>query len=397
MSNRIFVLCDYPFPEGMAPTNRILAYAKGLNGHDIKCEVLTFTPHIKNENEQMNLQGSIDGIVYHYSHAYNPKGNKFYRVFVDLRLFRIKAINLLLKETRKEKIDLVLISFDYPHHLLFFIPLLRLLNFKLAFIIDEFPSEIRKLKSKISLSYKIFYKIIHKAFSFRITMTNALKDFYNNEIVKKPTYILNSITDIDRFTGVVKPNSHSHNICYLGNMELAKDNVDNIIQAFMLICRKYEFIKLQLYGSPNKNDLNTISNLIKQKHLDDRVFLNGKVNYHEVPKILSEAYILVTSQPKTRRAQGGFPTKLGEYLMSGTPTVLTNVGEIGNYIKDGENAYLVEPSNPKQYADKLEFIINNYQTALNVAELGRQYIIDNFSCSKATLGLKDFLLNYISK
>lgn len=404
MANRIFVLCDYPFPEGMAPTNRIAAYAKGLNNNNITCEVLTFTPMPKDPCEGTELKGTKNGVVYHRSHSYNPQGNKFYRVFVDLRLFRIKAIQVLLRENRKKKIDLILVSFDRPSHLLFFVPILRLLGFPLVFISDEFPPEVRRLKSEISYLNKIFYKVMHKAFSCRITMTRTLKDYYNNEFGEKPTHILNTIVDVERFDNVKKEICHysekltdSIRLCYMGNMELEKDNVENIIKAICLLIDRYPGIELHLYGTPNERTISKINNLVASNGLEKQVQFKGRVDFNEVPGTLILYDILVTSQPKTRRAAGGFPTKLGEYLMSGIPAIATNVGEINEYVKDGVHVYFVEPDDPVAYARKLEYVINNYENAKSVAFNAREYIRDNFACNNVTKEMAYFLNRIIEK
>ena len=51
----------------------------------------------------------------------------------------------------------------------------------------------------------------------------------------------------------------------------------------------------------------------------------GRVNFGDVPQILCDATILLTSQPITKRAAGGFPAKLAEYMRSHTPSIVTNV------------------------------------------------------------------------
>lgn len=43
-------------------------------------------------------------------------------------------------------------------------------------------------------------------------------------------------------------------MCYMGNMMLAKDNVDNIIRAFKRICDDFPDIDLYLYGTPSEKD-----------------------------------------------------------------------------------------------------------------------------------------------
>jgi glycosyltransferase involved in cell wall biosynthesis len=391
MKKRIFVLCNYPFPEGMAATNRIFGYCKGLNQNGIIAEVLTYLPFGVTNKKGKALSNTFNGVTYHHPHNYDIGGSKFYRFFVDLRLFKIKAVELLIRENRKQKIDLLFISFDDLFDLFFFVPILWVFKIPLAFISDEYPKPIRQLRSSIPLYQKKLYQIVNKAFICRVVMTQALEKYYNEQFAYKPTYILNTITDIERFENIEKNSGNRQDISYVGNLELAKDNVDNIIEAFSLISSKYPSLKLNLYGAPTSTDFILLNDLVKSKGILDKVRFMGRVSYSEVPKILSDSFILVTSQPITRRAEGGFPTKLGEYLISKTPTIVTDVGEISMYIKDGVNAYMVSPCNPQMYAERLEYIINNYEEAKNVAAIGCEYIKRNFSCKMATIGLAEFI------
>lgn len=81
------------------------------------------------------------------------------------------------------------------------------------------------------------------------------------------------------------------------------------------------------------------------------------VSYTEVPTILNEADVLVSSQPDTVRASGGFPTKLGEYLMTAKPVLCTEVGEIAEYFVNKKEVYLAIPGSPEDFADKLSYIL----------------------------------------
>ena len=398
MANRIIVLCNYPFPVGMAPTSRILAYAQGFICHDLICEVLSFAPKARLGNEDRNSKSVVNGVTYHSSVIYDLSSSKLQRVFVDLRFSKLKTINLLIKERKKIKIDLVLISFDNLQHLLFFVPILWMLGFKLAFISDEFPPEIRKLRSKISFFNKFFYSIIHEVFLFRITMTKTLKDYYNKEFGDKPTYIMNTIVDTNRFNCkevetkyIVFDKNDRIMLCYMGNMELEKDNVDNIIMAISLLKMKFPNIGLHLYGTPNEKARAKIENMIANYELESHVQYKGRIQSNEVPDVLIRYDVLVTSQPKTIRAAGGFPTKLGEYLMTGVPTIATDVGEINEYVKDGIHLFLVEPENPNAYAERLEYILKNYNQAIEIAMTAKAYVKDNFSCINVTKEVVSFI------
>ena len=300
-------------------------------------------------------------------------------------------IEQILGLVEQQKFDYILIAFDKVNLMRIYMPLLKLYGFRLAFIADEYPEPIRKLKKKIPLGMKLFYKLFHRMFRFRVLMTGNLQRYYDNEICRKDTHIMSTIVDTHRFDGLRKEKCERRYMCYMGNFDLRKDNVDNIVEAFAIIADKYPDIDLHLYGTPTAKDKEIIENLIKKNKLEKRIHIKGRIDYDLVPQTLMNATLLVTSQPDTKRAEGGFPTKMGEYMMTANPTLLTDVGEIHQYIKDGENAFMVPPHDPKAYAEKIEYILDNYSMAIKVGEKGREYILDNFSLEKIGFDFKEFL------
>ena len=88
-------------------------------------------------------------------------------------------------------------------------------------------------------------------------------------------------------------------------------------------------------------------------------------------KIL-EAKILVLPRPDSLQAQHGFPTKLGEYLATGNPTLVTSVGEIPDYLTDNLDCYIAAPGNVESLKNKLLEIIEDYPKAKKVGLRGRK-------------------------
>jgi glycosyltransferase involved in cell wall biosynthesis len=386
-TKHVGIVCGYPFPEGMAATNRIISYSKGLIENGVDVDVLLFNPKVKD----LHNDGIFNGINYFYP-SINWSRYKIFRFFLDKVSAQIFTCFNIYSLNKKNEYDYILISSDALNILFLFVPFIKLLGLKLIFITDEYPKPIRvHLKNKIPKYKEILYSIILQGFSAMVYMTSNLSDFYN-KICQKPSFILPTITDISRFDNIISNRQLKNNdICYMGNLELSKDNVDNIINAFSLIKNKYEYIQLQLYGEPNNEDRLFIERLIEKFQLERRVFLKGRANYSEVPFILINSHVLVSSQPDTLRADGGFPTKLGEYLASGVPVLLTEVGEISKYVKDKETVFLCEPDSPIQYATRLAYILDNYDEALKVAMNGRKFLIENFSSISVGHTFKVFL------
>jgi glycosyltransferase involved in cell wall biosynthesis len=71
-------------------------------------------------------------------------------------------------------------------------------------------------------------------------------------------------------------------------------------------------------------------------------------------------------------ADAGFPSKLTEYLATGVPIVITKVGEIPLYLKDNINAFISESDSVDAFASKLDFVLNNYEFAKQIASKGKE-------------------------
>lgn len=386
---KIGVICAYQFPEGMAPTIRILAYCKGLQQNGVRTEVFTFKETPADTTEP--LEGEVQGIPYHKSYLKRNDGS--FSKIVD-KLFMLKRLVKQINESyKKEQFDYLLLSFDTLDKFYIFVPLLKIQRYKLLFIGDEFPEPIRRLKERIPIWQKYAYRFIYRFIDGRVLMTENLKVFYDKEVCPKPTYILNSIIDEERFCNIIRQPVKQKYFCYMGNMQLAKDNVDNIIRAFAKISSFYPEYELWLFGTPTDKDRAIVESVIEDCKMQSKVFIKGRVDYNEVPQILANATILVTSQPITKRAEGGFPTKMAEYMMSGTPMIVTNVGEIHKYVQDGENTFMVEPCDSQAYADKIEYILQHPDAVALVTDRALVYAKKYFSARTTTSGLILFMAN----
>jgi len=397
---RILIVSIYPFPEGMAASTRILSYSKGLvgNGNDVTV-LIPFPTDSFIKSRTYPKQGDYLGVKYVYSGVRVKSKFKLFSALSHKSGWRrvygyITSCFEIIKQHRLKPFDCIIISTDLILNLYVYLRLASFLKVPSIFIFDEFPTPIRhKLKNSIPCWKKFLYrKVLGKTKGY-ISISEELGNFYN-KLRPKPTFILNIITDISRFEQFqlkTEKQYASKYICYMGNMELTKDNVDLIIKAFSLISEKNTDIQLHLYGTPDLKTERALSGLIKSLNLDNQVKIKGKAEYSKVPEILVNSYILVSSQPDTIRASGGFPTKLGEYLASGTPALITDVGENSRYVKDGVHVYFAKAGDIVQYAAKLQFIIENYETAKIVAKRGKELLLSEYSNISKCKDLQVFL------
>ena len=131
--------------------------------------------------------------------------------------------------------------------------------------------------------------------------------------------------------------------------------------------------------TPNKNQAFSNGNLVKELNLEEKVIFTGAVPYTDVPQLLIDAEILALDRPDNKQAKYGFPTKLGEYLMTGNPVVITHVGDIPLFLTDNETALIAAPDNEISFAEKLIWALENPAEAKDIGIQGRQLAMKCFN------------------
>jgi glycosyltransferase involved in cell wall biosynthesis len=179
-------------------------------------------------------------------------------------------------------------------------------------------------------------------------------------------------------------------IAFVGVMNDAKDGVSILIKAFNTLKSKYPNHKVYLVGAWNY-DTPVHLQLIKDYTLENSVFWMKEYSRNEIPNIICNADLLVLPRPDSKQAQGGFPTKLGEYLASGVPVCATTVGEIPDYLVDNESVFFAEPGSVESFAEAMDRALNDPDSAKRVGENGRKVAVKEFNKDVQAKKLYEFL------
>lgn len=214
-------------------------------------------------------------------------------------------------------------------------------------------------------------------------ISNQLKEYFIKKGVDPDKIdIINMTVDTERFEGLEKEETERY-IAYCGKATNNKDGVDELIKAFAITSRTHPDVKLYIIGTP-PDATDESGNLVLTEKLGvkDRVKFTGIVSSSEMPQILKNAEVLALDRPHNRQAQYGFPTKLGEYLLTGNVVVITRVGDIPLFLENGVSALLAEPNNPKDFSDKLSWALDNPEQANVIGLNGRSVALKSFNSKK---------------
>jgi glycosyltransferase involved in cell wall biosynthesis len=226
-------------------------------------------------------------------------------------------------------------------------------------------------------------------------MTTPLKEYFETRVRKNAKLeVIPMTVEGDRFKNCTDGSQFSFPyIGYCGYMGGNKDGVDILIKAFKIVADKFKDIRLVLMGEAEKDEMSILKKLVDDFKLNDRVIFTGKIERDKMPPLLCNANILALARPSSLQSLGGFPTKLGEYLATGHPVVVTRVGEIPAYLTDGENAFLVEPDSAELFAEKLDYVLSNPETAKKVGEKGSELVDTYFNYRYQSKRMLEFLNN----
>jgi len=385
----ILIFSALQYPNGGAAVNRHLALIKGLIELKNKIFLILSTKQI---NEIDNKELIVKECIFNFNKS---------KIFLILFQFiaYIKRINRLVQEIdSNNKIDLI-ITFDTQFWEI--IPILLIAKKKKIKVIHErteFPFVVERQNFVGKINSLIYNKFIINQFNGLFVITLALKQYFEKNLkFKKPIEIINMIVDPSRFVNFFddKKLQNQDYIAYCGNMEGDKDGVDILINAFGYAINNYESCKnvyLKLIGDiSNERLYNRLINIAKEAKCLERIDFTGKIDSSEIPCILNNAKALLLARPDNIQAKGGFPTKLGEYLSTGKPVIITRVGELYRFLNE-ENVFFAKPNNVESFAYQISKVFQNYENALLIGENGRKLVYNEFNYKVQTQILFEFII-----
>ncbi|MEG2191514.1 MAG: glycosyltransferase [Bacteroidales bacterium] len=358
----LYVVSKGYYPS-TAQNNRYLAFFKGFGELNILVKVLYLLPN----ETQSKPKGPLNNVEFIYLWEGTIHKNKFY-IF-------LRSIMLLLKYIKKDSNVLL----DYEK-LLELVPL-PFLRVRLYHERTEHPDVVRDTSSMLSNIMHKMYLYNCRKLSGLFVITNNLKEYFVSKGVKREKIaVINMLVDNHRFESVKINNNVEKYLAYCGTISIEKDGVVDLIKAFAKISLAVDDIKLYIIGDFISNrDRDIILNYVESCQLKDKIVFTGKVDFCQMPQLLTDAQALILTRPDNQQAAYGFPTKLGEYLMSARPTIVTRVGEIDLFLEDMKTALIAEPNNIDSIVEKTIWVLQNSEKANKIGINGKSVALSSFN------------------
>jgi len=366
MNRTLFIIRDCYNPN-TAAINRFMGFTKGFSESNFNTNVIFIRPSHCYDKVNFDLKNVT--VKYLWENKILKKGKYKY-------IQQIYWVLSFLKNLKKGD-DVIL--FGTSEFLFIFKMFRKKIN--LYHEITEHP-EVARYKKSIALNFfhKIYLNSCKSAKGLFVISTSLKQYFSSIGVPEDRIHIINMTVDSSRFEALNKNTDCEKYIAYCGSIINSKDGVDTLIEAFKIVSDKIDDLKLYLIGEfIFKKDKEKDINLIEEFNLQNRIICTGEVSSTEMPQLLKNAQALVLARPNNLQAQNGFPTKLGEYLLTANPVVVTEVGDIPLFLKDGESAFIAEPGNVSNIADKIFCAISNNNESRKIGKKGREIALRHFN------------------
>lgn len=391
MSKKIIILYPNSFPNSGAATNRVIHICKALYHEGNTLKLYITRPTEKKSDVRTTRTGNFEGIEFNYVNKNIIWPNDLIgKVICQLR----GIINTLIILT-KEDYDIVLSYADYSlfHHLIYFLFIKRRKK-KIIYAVDEYPWSV--IYNTNTIFNKLYLRVFYKLFDALLVITHTLMEYYSTKIRKGARmHHLPMTVETDKF--INRSNNFMKNSSYIaycgndiknvGGDRFSRDGVDILIDSFAIISRKHYDVFLYIIGKSNQYRYQQVERL----NLLEKVIFTGEIPRNDLLNYLCNAKLLALAKPDNIAAQGSFPSKLGEYLATGNPVVVTKVGEIPFYLKDNWSAFLAEPGDVQSFAEKMDYALSNPDISKKIGMRGREIAENEFDYKKEGSELREFL------
>lgn len=222
----------------------------------------------------------------------------------------------------------------------------------------------KKILSFLIAKFEVFAL---KRLDYVITATPIIRDKFSKHNIFSQD--INNFPKLDELIDL-KPSFTENTICYIGLLYETR-GIKEIVQAI----EKLD-IKLIVAGKfHDKLFEDEITALKGWQKVDFR----GFVNRDEVKEILSESIAgLVTLHPTPSYVEA-YPVKMFEYMSAGLATIASKFPIYKDFI-DGNNCGIcVNPLNPKEIAEAIEYITTHPKEAEKMGINGKKAVIEKYN------------------
>lgn len=265
-------------------------------------------------------------------------------------------------ETLSPRPDVIMVygtSFGYLRRLL---PLARKMGIPLILDVVEWyePSHLPGGQyGPVAAAFEYSMRCLAPKADGVIAISRYLEDYFKDKGV--PTLRVPPLSFPSPRPRQYRESDGSLHLCYAGNPG-KKDNIKTVLQAVISITENNKGVVLHFVGVETEE----LITLMRTYDLNDppngsriKIIAHGRVNNATARSIVGSCDFSVLLRDQARFSQAGFPSKVAESLILGTPVMANLTSNLDEILIDGRNSILFLKTDEKYLKKSIKNIINN--------------------------------------
>ncbi len=174
-----------------------------------------------------------------------------------------------------------------------------------------------------------------------------------------------------------------------------------LVDAFARVCQTNRNSKLRLIIATfarSETQISVLKTGIEQRNMAENISIVRGLTLEEVVDLLRQADILISPKIDHIVNRVAMPIKLGEYLATGKPTIITSVGDIVKVVEDRKNVMIAQPGNVNSLVTCIETLLSDEALAKHIGIEGRALAAKEFdiipNAKRILRGLSGFTKSY---
>ncbi len=381
--NVIITGTGFSFPDGTGAAARVMAFAKGLMHHGVTVHVFCPKPTENQHTGSRKVQvgGVCEGIPFEYTCGQRTVA----KTRVGALLLYLKglwrACRAIRSIHRETPVDAILLWYaEFPINFLVFSILAKSIGAVLIAEKSEYPFVYSRKTTAVRMKMWFYEHVTSRNLGGIIVISTFLHDYFAARLSKTAKLLCVPILVEPGFFAPAAEIGErmEHTIIYCGNLD-HDGEVAALLRAFGQVASEFPQWRVEVIGPLTQSRaVEALQAIVGRLGLAGRVTFAGAVARSELPARLAAGNIMALPRASGTFSTAGFPTKLGEYLATGKPVVVTATGDIADYLTDGVSAYLVAPDDVNAFSERLRYVMSHSAEAAEVGKRGREVAMREF-------------------
>lgn len=225
-----------------------------------------------------------------------------------------------------------------------------------------------------SVLTKWWVRFVQRKVDAQIVLGNNLKPLFNWLMPENRIFV---VPNGGNFPHVqFKNTSEKIRVLFLANFIKTKGILD-VLDAASIVCKQKTNVEFVFAGSWRDQEVKHYFEQFDKTNIN--LTIAGAVKGDSKLQLYAESDIFVFP---TYYPNEGHPWVIIEAMAAGLPVISTDHAAITESVIDGINGFIVEPRNPQQIAEKIQYLIDNTEIRLQMGKESRRLYEENFTEEK---------------